>query len=161
MWWTILTHCLRIFTGCGGRSLRIVYGFAPDLGEQACGLFMDLGRIWKRRLMDCLRIFTECGGRSLRNVSGFLPHVEDEAYGLFMDVYRIWGRRLADCLWIWTGFGGEGLRIWGSLGAGTLKQQPASACAQVHWHTYSSDIQLPISIAKSDPSSELTWATLG
>ena len=36
----------------------------------------------------------------------------------------------------------------GSLGAGTLKQQPAnvfaaSACAQAHWHTYSSDIQAP------------------
>ena len=111
MWWTRLTDCLRIFTGCGGRSLRIVYRFAPDLGEQACGLFMDLDRISGRRLTDCLRIFSGCGGRGFRIVYGFLPDVGDEAYGWFTDFYRIWGRRLADCLWIWTGFGGEGLRI--------------------------------------------------
>ena len=102
---------LRICTGFGGGGLRIVYGFGPDLGEEACGLFMDLDRIWGRRLTDCLRIFTGCGGRGLRIVYGFLPDVEDEAYGLFTDLYRIWGRRLADCLWIWTGFGGGGLRI--------------------------------------------------
>ena len=110
--------------------------------------------MWRTKLTECFRIFTGCKGRSLRIVCKFLPDVVDEAYGLFTDFYRMWGTKLADCLWIWTGFGGEGLRgeglrIWGSLGAGTLKQQPASACAQVHWHTYSSDIQLPISITKS------------
>ena len=77
-----LTDCLRIFTACGGRGLRIAYGFLPDVEDEACGLFTDLDRIGGRRLTDCLQI-------SL----------------------RIWGRRLADCLWIWTGFGGEGLRI--------------------------------------------------
>ena len=82
----------------------------------------------------------------LRIVSGFLLDLGEEAYGLFTDFYQLWGRiggkGLADCLWIGTGFGGGGLRIWGwgSLGAGTLKRQPASACAQVHWHTYSLDI---------------------
>ena len=111
MWWTRLTGCLRIFTGCGGRGLRIVYRFAPDLGEQACGLFMDLGRIWGRRLMDRLRIFTECGGRSLRNVSGFLPDVKDEAYELFANFYRMWWTRLTDCLRIFTGCGGRSWRI--------------------------------------------------
>ena len=48
-----LTDCLRIFTGCRGRGLRNVYGFVPDLGEEACGLFIDLDRIWGRRLPDC------------------------------------------------------------------------------------------------------------
>ena len=43
MWRTRLTDCLWIFTGCGGRGLRIVYGFVPDLGKEACGLFMDDG----------------------------------------------------------------------------------------------------------------------
>ena len=135
IWGRRLADCLRIFTGCGGRSLRNVSGFLPDVKDEA--------------YTNCLLIFTGCGGRGLRVVYGFLPDVGVEAYGLFTDLHRIWGSRLADCLWIWTGFGGEGLRIWGSLGAGTLKQQPASACAQVHWHTYSSDIQLPISITKS------------
>ena len=108
------------------QGLRIVSRFVPVLGEEACGLFMDLDRIWGRRLSDCLWIwtgfggeglrivygfFSGCGGRGLRIVYGFLPDVEDEAYGLFTDLYRIWGRRLADCLWIWTGFGGGGLRI--------------------------------------------------
>ena len=96
--------------------MRIVYGFGPNLGEEACGLFMDLDRIWGRRLTDCLRIFSGCGGRGLRIVYGFLPAVEDEAYGLFTDLYRILGRRLADCLWIWTGFGGGGLRIVSGFG---------------------------------------------
>ena len=41
MWRTKLTECLRIFTACGGRGLRIVYGFGPDLGEKAYGLFTD------------------------------------------------------------------------------------------------------------------------
>ena len=95
------------------------------------------------------------GRGGLRIVYGVLPDLGEEAYGLFTDFYQLWGRiggkGLADCFWIGTGFGGEGLRIWGwgSLGAGTLKQQPASACAQVHWHTYSSDRQRPISITKS------------
>ena len=150
-----LPDCFRIFTGfgggglriasgflpdLGGGGLRIVSGFLPDLGEDAYGLFTDFYRIWGRRLTDCLRIFTGFGGGGLRIAYGFLP-----AWG------RIGGKDLADCFWIGTGFGGEGLRIWGwgSLGAGTLKQQPASACAQVHWHTYSSDRQRPISITKS------------
>ena len=52
-WGRRLTDCLRIFTGCRGRGLPIVYGFVPDLGEEACGLFIDLDRIWGRRLPDC------------------------------------------------------------------------------------------------------------
>ena len=92
--------------------MRIVYGFGPDLGEKAYGLFTDFFRMWRTRLTDdCLRILTGCGGRGLRIVDGFLPDVWDEACRLFTDLDRIWGRRLADCLWIWTGFGGEGLRI--------------------------------------------------
>ena len=125
---------LRIFTECGGRSLRNVSGFLPDVKDEAYELFANFYRMWWTRLTDCLRIFTGCGGRSLRIVYRFAPDLGEQACGLFMDLDRI---------------GGEGLRIWGSLGAGTLKQQPASACAQVHWHTYSSDIQLPISITKS------------
>ena len=98
MWRTRLTDCLRIFTGCRGRSVRIAYRFY---------------RMWwtSRRLTDYLRIFTGCRGRSLRIVCGFLRDVVDEAYGLFTDFYRMWGTKLTDCLWIWTGFGGEGLRI--------------------------------------------------
>ena len=116
--------CLWIWTGFGGEGLRIVYGFVPDLGEEACGLFMDLDRIWGRRLADCLWIWTGFGGEGLRIVYGFFPDVEDEAYGLFTDfyrmwdeayglftdLYRIWGRRLADCLWIGR-IWGRGLRI--------------------------------------------------
>ena len=40
-------------TACGGRGLRIVYGFLPDVEDEACGLFTDLYRIWGRRLADC------------------------------------------------------------------------------------------------------------
>ena len=52
MWRTKLTECFRIFTACGGRALRIAYRFLPDLGEEACRLFMDFDRIWGRRLTD-------------------------------------------------------------------------------------------------------------
>ena len=54
MWRTRLTDCLRIFSGCGGRGLRIVYGFFPDVADEAYGLFTD-----------------------------FFPDVEDEAALLF------------------------------------------------------------------------------
>ena len=50
-----LTDCLRV---CTGEGLRIVYGFAPDVGEKAYGLY----RMWVRRLADCLlRICTGFG----------------------------------------------------------------------------------------------------
>ena len=99
-----------------GWSLRIVYRFLPDLGKEACGLFMDLDRIWGRRLTDCLRFFSGCGGRGLRMiVYGFLPDVVDEAYGLFTDFYRMWGMKLADCLQIWTGFGKEACGLFMDL----------------------------------------------
>ena len=108
--------------------MRIVYGFVPDLGKEACGLLMDSDRICGRRLTDCLRIFTGCrgrdclwiwtgfGGEGLRIVYGFLPDVEDEAYGLLTDFYRMWRTRLTDCLQICTGFGGGGLRIVYGIG---------------------------------------------
>ena len=87
-----LTDCLRFFTGFGGGGLRIVYGFLPDLVEEAYGLFTvfyriwgrrltDFYRIWGRRLTDCLRIFTGFGGQGLRIVYGW--DLEDEAYGSY------------------------------------------------------------------------------
>ena len=36
-----LTDGLQIFTGFGEGGLRIVYGFGPDLGQKAYGLFTD------------------------------------------------------------------------------------------------------------------------
>ena len=105
MWWTRLTDCLRILSGCGGRGLRIAYGFLPDIKDEAYELLADFYRMWWRRLTDCLRIFTGCGGRSLRIVyrclqictgfggaglrivSGFGPDLEEKAYGLLTDFY--------------------------------------------------------------------------
>ena len=74
IWGRRLTDCLRIFSGCGGRGLRIAYGFLPDVEDEAYGLLTD---------------FTGCGGRvgGLRIIYGFLPDVEDEAYELFADFY--------------------------------------------------------------------------
>ena len=72
--------CLRIFTGFGGRGLRIVYGFRSVLEEKAYGLFADFYRMWRTRLADCLRMFTGCRGRGLRIVYGFLPDLGVEAY---------------------------------------------------------------------------------
>ena len=100
IWGRRLTDCLRIFTGFGGGGLRIVFGFLPDLGEEAYGFLPDLVeeayelftvfyRIWRKRLADCLWISIGFGGEGLRIVCGFLPDVEDEAYGLFTDVYRM------------------------------------------------------------------------
>ena len=40
-----LTDCLRIFTGFVGGRLRIVYGFLPDLEEEAYGLLTDFYRM--------------------------------------------------------------------------------------------------------------------
>ena len=60
----------------------MVYGFLPDFGEEASGLFTDFYRILGWRLPDFLRFF-----------------------------YRILGRRLPDCLRICTGFWGGGFRI--------------------------------------------------
>ena len=100
MWRTRLTDCLRMFTGCRGRGLRIAHGFLPDLGEEAYGLFPDFYRIWGRRLTDCLRIFTGFGGGGLRIVYGFLPALGEDwgkrPCGLFLDWNWIWGRRLTD-----------------------------------------------------------------
>ena len=120
IWGRRLTDCLWIFIGFGGGGLRIVYGFLPDLVEEAYELFTDFYRIWGKRLADCLwisigfggeglrivcgflpdvedeacglRMFTGCRGRGLRIVYGFLPDLGEEAYGLFPDFYRIWGR---------------------------------------------------------------------
>ena len=85
------------FTRFVEGGLRIVYGFLPDLGEEAYGLITEFYRIWGRRLTDCLRIFTGFGGGGLRTVFGFLPDLVEEAYELLTDFYRIWGKRLADC----------------------------------------------------------------
>ena len=66
-----------------------MYGFLPDLVEEAYGLFTDFDRIWGRRLTDCLRIFTGCKGGGLRMAYGFLPDLGEEAYGLLTDFYRM------------------------------------------------------------------------
>ena len=87
---------LRIFTECGGRSLRNVSGFLPDVKDEAYELFANFYRMWWTRLTDCLRIFSGCGGRSLRIVYRFAPDLGEQACGLFMDLDRIWGRRLTD-----------------------------------------------------------------
>ena len=127
MWRTRLTDCLRIFTGCRGRSLRIVcgflpavvdeaYGFLPDVGDEAYGLFTDLHRIWGRRLADCLWIWgrrladfyrmwrtklTEC----FRIFTGCKGR---SLYELFAHFYRMWWTRLTGCLRIFTRCGGRG-----------------------------------------------------
>ena len=116
---------IRIFTGFWGGGLRIVYGFLPDLGEEAYGLFtdfyrigggglriVDFYRIWGRRLTDCLRIFTGFGGGGLRIVYGCLPDLGEEAYGLltvFLPEFGGGGLRIV--YGFFTGFGGGGLRI--------------------------------------------------
>ena len=108
VWRRRLTDCLRMFTGCRGRGLRIVYGCLPDVEDEAYGLFKDFYRIWGR------------WGGGLRIASGFLSDLVEEAYGLFTDFYRIWGRRLTDCLRIFTSFGGglgeKALRIVSGFG---------------------------------------------
>ena len=126
-----LTDCFWIFIGFGRGGLRIVYGFLPDLGEEACGLCADVYRIWgrwglwiftgiawRRRLTDCVRMFTGFGGGGLRIVRGCLQDLGEEAYGFLPElhgggglriVYGFWpdlGRRLTDCLRIFY-------RIWG------------------------------------------------
>ena len=93
------------------RLLRIVYGFFPDVEDEAYGLITDFYRMWRTRLTDCLRICTGFGGGGLRIVYGFGPDLGEEACGLFLDLDRIWGRRLTDCLRIFSGCGGRGLRI--------------------------------------------------
>ena len=45
IWGRRLTDCLRILTECKGGGLQIVYGFLPDLGEQAYGLLTDFDRM--------------------------------------------------------------------------------------------------------------------
>ena len=51
IWGRRLTDCLRIFTGCKGGGLRIVYGFLPDDGllpmveDEAYGLSTDFYRM--------------------------------------------------------------------------------------------------------------------
>ena len=67
----------------------MVYGFLPDWGEEAYGLFTD---------------FTGCRGLGLRNVYGFVPDLGEEACRLFLDLDRIWGRRLLDCAFWLTDF---------------------------------------------------------
>jgi len=129
MWRTKLAECFRIFTGCKGRSLRIVCAFLPDVVDEAYGLFTDFYRIWGTKLTDCLQMFTDLhriwgsrladcfwiwagfGREGLWIAYGFLLNVEDEAYGMFPDFYRMWRTRLTDCLQIFTGFGGGGLPI--------------------------------------------------
>ena len=80
-----------------GGGVRIVYGFLPDVKEEAYGWFTDFYRIW--------------GGRLRISYGFFLPDVEDESYGFLPDFYRIWGRRLPDCVRFFAGFGGGGLWI--------------------------------------------------
>ena len=79
VWRRRLTDCLRMFTGCRGRGLRIAYGCLPDVEDEAYGLFSDLYRIWGLRLTDCLGIFIGFGGGGLRIVYGFLPDLVKEA----------------------------------------------------------------------------------
>jgi len=105
IWGRRLMDRLRIFTECGGRSLRNVSGFLPDVKDEAYELFAHFYRMWWTRLTDCLRIFTGYGGRSLRIVYrclqictgfggaglrivfGFGPDLEEKAYGLLTDFY--------------------------------------------------------------------------
>ena len=99
------------FPFCSWNSNGDVYGFFPDVEDEAYGLFTDLYRMWGMKLTDCLQIFTGFGEGGLRIVYGFGPDLGKEACGLFMDLDRVWGRRLTDCLRIFAGWRGRGLRI--------------------------------------------------
>ena len=73
---------LRIFTECGGRSLRNVSGFLPDVKDEAYELFANFYRMWGgTKLTDCLQICTGFGGAGLRIVYGFGPDLGEKAYG--------------------------------------------------------------------------------
>ena len=117
VWRRRLTDCLRMFTGCRGRGLRIVYGCLPDVEDEAYGLFKDFYRIWGR------------WGGGLRIASGFLSDLVEEAYGLFTDFYRIWGRRLADCARMFTGFGGRRLM---DFYRNCMEEEPYGLCTDVY-----------------------------
>ena len=67
-----LPDCLRIFSGFWGGGYRIAYvfyGFLPDCGEEASGLFTDFFRI--------------LGG--FRFVYGFFPDFGEETSGLLTE----------------------------------------------------------------------------
>ena len=64
-----------------------MYGFLPDLVEEAYGLFTNFDWIWGRRRTDCLRIFTGCKGGGLRMVYGFLPDLGEDVYGFLTDFF--------------------------------------------------------------------------
>ena len=126
-----LPACLGIFTGVCGEGFRIVYGFLPDFGKEASGLFCgflpdfgeeasglctDFYRISGKMFTVFLRIFTGLWGGGFRIVYGFSPDFGEEASGLLTDFNRILGRRLPDCLRIFTGFWGGGvLNVYGFL----------------------------------------------
>ena len=74
-----------------------MYRLAPDVGEEASGLFTIFFRVLGRRLPDCLRIFTGFWGGGFRIVYGFVPDFGEKASRLFTDFYRILGRGLPVC----------------------------------------------------------------
>ena len=142
MWRTKLTECFRIFTGCKGRSLRIVCEFLPDLVDEAYGLFTDFYRMWGTKLTDCLQICTGFGGAGLRIVYGFGPDLGEEAYG-FGEV------------WVLEPWSNSQLQlVLKSIGIHTARTYSflfslQNRCKGIHC------------LLSLDPSNELTWATLG